>query len=176
MYDIKVGDKVKWVKFSTGDSYKQGYLESIGKVLTVLAKHNSEFVIVSSPSDALIGNAMARMKDLVKVTTTPEKVKFSGFCSDIRLVSQELAFLFEDLERTILQDALTTEYFINFKASIKPFVSPLSKQDDEESDYILHHVKEMLLVASKYVIQDVHENKIKMETLKKEVLRSTVPF
>ena len=51
-----------------------------------------------------------------------------------------------------------------------------SKKDDEESDYVLQHVKEMLLIASKHVVVDEHENKIKMETLKQKVLREKVPF
>lgn len=176
MSNIKVGDRVRWMQYTGTLAYKSNYEFAIGSTLTVVALFDEEHVIVSSPDNPTKQWAIARKADLVVIGKQQTTVSFSRMCCDVRLVSTELSSLFESMEKLINQKALTKELFNKFRADIKPFVSPLSKKDDEESDYVLQHVKEMLLIASKHVVVDEHENKIKMETLKQKVLREKVPF
>lgn len=176
MSNIKVGDKVRWVSYNGTLDNKANYQAALGYVLTVVALFDVDHVIVSSPENSTLQGAVARKSDLDLVGKQQTPVSFARMCCDIRLVSPELSSLFESMEKLINQKALTKELFNKFRADIKPFVSPLSKKDDEESDYVLQHVKEMLLVASKHVVVDEHENKIKMKALKQKVLREKVPF
>lgn len=176
MSNIKVGDKVRWVTYTGIQTYRTNYDAAIGRTITVVIVIDPDHVIVSSPEDHSLHWAVACIADLVVVKKQQILVSFSHMCCDVRLVSPELATLFESMEKLINQKALTKELFNKFRADIKPFVSPLSKKDDEESDYVLQHVKEMLLVASKHVVVDEHEIKIKIEALKQKVLREKVPF
>lgn len=181
MPEFKVGDKVVWVQYTNLENvdYLSQFNIIKNQVVTVLDTTTyTGAVIVSMPDNPKVGYAIAMKTGLIKAMAfkSKDKVNFSSPCRDIKLVSPELASVFQEMQNKILENKLTKVEFMTVKAQIKPLIAPLSKQDDEESDYIISHVKEMLATASKHVVAEEHPNKVAIEQLRERVLRDKVPF